>query len=286
MLSRRLFSTVRCLRNSGGKIGSAPASAGAPATTTTTTTTTTSTQTSTDASAGSNASSSPPAATPLADILKDWSEMQTRFLSGGGGRGGRRFSNNNYNNNNGGSNNNGGWGRSGGAGGSGGRVAEDFQVNGPLSETAAMMSELGLRPGELSRYETRLDRAGTVYGGEDLSFDARRPVAGKIRLGMMHDGFHECGISPLGEYKCATLLNEFVTDLGRIKQRADTGLRHKTQRKLAKAIRRAQAVGIMPSVGKYLPPKRTAVHAANTSAALFAAKLNGAGQPGTSSRRR
>lgn len=44
---------------------------------------------------------------------------------------------------------------------------------------------------------------------------------------------------------------EFMTPLGRIKHRRDTGLRAVNQRKIAKAIRRAVGLGLMPSVHKH-----------------------------------
>lgn len=44
---------------------------------------------------------------------------------------------------------------------------------------------------------------------------------------------------------------EFMTPLGRIKHRRDTGLRAVNQRKIAKAIRRAIGLGLMPSVHKH-----------------------------------
>jgi small subunit ribosomal protein S18 len=44
---------------------------------------------------------------------------------------------------------------------------------------------------------------------------------------------------------------DFVTDMGRIKPRSQTGLRPVNQRKIARAIKRAVAVGLLPSVHKH-----------------------------------
>ena len=44
---------------------------------------------------------------------------------------------------------------------------------------------------------------------------------------------------------------EYMTSTGRIRRRADTGLRRVNQRRIAKAIRRAVAMGLMPSVHKH-----------------------------------
>lgn len=46
-------------------------------------------------------------------------------------------------------------------------------------------------------------------------------------------------------------MSEYMTPMGRIKHRNQTGLRPVNQRKLAKAIRRSIAVGLMPSVHKH-----------------------------------
>jgi small subunit ribosomal protein S18 len=42
-----------------------------------------------------------------------------------------------------------------------------------------------------------------------------------------------------------------MTETGRIKHSKDTGLRPKNQRKIAKAIRRAIGLGLMPSVHRH-----------------------------------
>ena len=42
-----------------------------------------------------------------------------------------------------------------------------------------------------------------------------------------------------------------MTSMGRIKRRSATGLRPKNQRKIAKAIRRAVGLGLMPSVHRH-----------------------------------
>ena len=48
-----------------------------------------------------------------------------------------------------------------------------------------------------------------------------------------------------------SMLSEYVTPLGRIMGRAETGLRPVNQRKISKAIRRAIGMGMMPSVHKH-----------------------------------
>ena len=56
-----------------------------------------------------------------------------------------------------------------------------------------------------------------------------------------------------------SIMAEYVTQIGRIKHRKMTGLRAVNQRKIAKAIRRAVGMGLMPSVHK--PPEVLEVEA-------------------------
>jgi small subunit ribosomal protein S18 len=48
-----------------------------------------------------------------------------------------------------------------------------------------------------------------------------------------------------------TVLSEFITETGRIKHSNLTGLKRKNQRKVAKTIRRAIGLGIIPSVHRH-----------------------------------
>lgn len=46
-------------------------------------------------------------------------------------------------------------------------------------------------------------------------------------------------------------MSEYMTSMGRIKHSSQTGLRPVNQRKIAKAIRRAIGLGLMPSVHRH-----------------------------------
>lgn len=48
-----------------------------------------------------------------------------------------------------------------------------------------------------------------------------------------------------------SIMSEYITPMGRIKHRTQTGLRAVNQRKIAKAIRRAIGLGLMPSVHRH-----------------------------------
>ena len=47
------------------------------------------------------------------------------------------------------------------------------------------------------------------------------------------------------------MMSEMVSETGRIKHSRETGLRPKNQRKMAKAVRRAIGLGLMPSVHRH-----------------------------------
>ncbi|KAL7411935.1 hypothetical protein BDY24DRAFT_328823, partial [Mrakia frigida] len=59
------------------------------------------------------------------------------------------------------------------------------------------------------------------------------------------DPFHRLQINPRFEYKNARLLSSFVSEIGRIKGRAETGLTRATMKKLGKGIKRSMAMGLM-----------------------------------------
>ncbi|KAI0030719.1 ribosomal protein S18, partial [Vararia minispora EC-137] len=72
------------------------------------------------------------------------------------------------------------------------------------------------------------------------------------------DFFHLNDYDPLHESMNPILLSEFVTGLGKIKSRALTDLTWRSQRRVSKAIRRARAIGVMPSYWKDSPRFRRA----------------------------
>lgn len=71
-------------------------------------------------------------------------------------------------------------------------------------------------------------------------------VAPGRKEAFQYDIFREFGIDPLWETSNSTLLATFVSELGKIRPRTQTRLTTKTQRKLAKAIRRAKMMGVIP----------------------------------------
>ncbi|KAI8338343.1 ribosomal protein S18 [Chlamydoabsidia padenii] len=102
------------------------------------------------------------------------------------------------------------------------------------------------------RYQ-KIHRAGDIYHPQDLN-DARYQEQLRQRRGRptppSADPFDVLGLDPLHEYKNYRLLSHFVSDMGKILPREKTGLTAKNQRKLAKAVKRARAMGIMSSTSK------------------------------------
>ncbi|KAI9512253.1 ribosomal protein S18 [Russula earlei] len=67
-----------------------------------------------------------------------------------------------------------------------------------------------------------------------------------------NDWFYQLGIDPLDEATNPRLLSYFVTDMGKMKSRAETRLTWRSQRRLTKAIRRAKMMGVMPILTKHI----------------------------------
>ena len=75
----------------------------------------------------------------------------------------------------------------------------------------------------------------------------RMPALGPSRgIVKRTDPFLALDINPLDEPFNPNLLTPFMTITGRIQPRKDTGLSRRNQRRLGKAIRRAQSMGIIP----------------------------------------
>ena len=101
----------------------------------------------------------------------------------------------------------------------------------------------------LTNVNRRRWQPGDLYSPHDLSPTETQKWS-KQNQGA-RDVFDMLGINPLHEYKNVSILNDFLTSTGRIKHRSETGLRPVNQRKIAKAIRRAVGMGLLPSVHKH-----------------------------------
>ncbi|KAF2402392.1 ribosomal protein S18 [Trichodelitschia bisporula] len=99
----------------------------------------------------------------------------------------------------------------------------------------------------LSTQMPRPWRAGDVYAPRDIGFKEARKWK-KTQQTPKADVFDMLGQNPLNHYKNINLMSQFVSSTGRIKKASSTGLRPVNQRKMAKAVRRAIGIGLLPSV--------------------------------------
>ncbi|KAL2435394.1 hypothetical protein ABEF95_015939 [Exophiala dermatitidis] len=101
----------------------------------------------------------------------------------------------------------------------------------------------------ISRNLTRNWKVGDVYAPHDLSAAEARKWRKRHRP--TTDAFDALSINPLSLYKNFSVMSEYMTEMGRIRHSSSTGLRPVNQRKIAKAIRRAIALGLMPAVHRH-----------------------------------
>ncbi|KAH9844194.1 uncharacterized protein C8Q71DRAFT_731701 [Rhodofomes roseus] len=79
----------------------------------------------------------------------------------------------------------------------------------------------------------------------------KKPMCGpNAKESRQLDMFHQLNIDPLQEALNSRLLTGFVSEMGKIKSRADTKLTWRNQRRLGKAIRRAKMMGIIPVLSR------------------------------------
>ncbi|QSL64668.1 hypothetical protein MERGE_001970 [Pneumocystis wakefieldiae] len=97
-----------------------------------------------------------------------------------------------------------------------------------------------------------------LYSPYDLSFE--KNLAYRYSLNnVKKDPWKQLCISPLKHYKSFNVLSEFITEMGRILPRDETGCSAKHQRQLAKAIRRCRGIGLLSTTQRhptYLESKR------------------------------
>jgi len=101
----------------------------------------------------------------------------------------------------------------------------------------------------LERNQTRDWKAGDIYSPHDLSPSEMKKWRKKYSPST--DAFDALSINPLHQYKNFSIMSEYMTEMGRIKHSSETGLRPVNQRKIAKAIRRATGLGLMPSIHRH-----------------------------------
>ncbi|KAG1137857.1 hypothetical protein G6F64_010011 [Rhizopus arrhizus] len=107
---------------------------------------------------------------------------------------------------------------------------------------------------EVAQRYQKIHQEGDLYHPQDLNDNRYRESLRASRgrsTGPKQDPFEVLGLDPLHEYKNYRLLSKFVSDMGKILPREQTGLTAKNQRKLAKAVKRARAMGLMSSTNNH-----------------------------------
>ncbi|KAI8324842.1 ribosomal protein S18 [Martensiomyces pterosporus] len=135
------------------------------------------------------------------------------------------------------------------------RASRAEQVNRiiSMSTTPSPQSKTGDKAYENSSY-SRVFFAKSAYHPRDLNENtAQRQLKQRAPSQAKMDPFVALDIDPTKEYKNSYLLSNFVTDMGKIRPRYKTGLSAKSQRKVAKAIKRARAFGLMPVTSRFNP---------------------------------
>ncbi|KAF2807846.1 ribosomal protein S18 [Mytilinidion resinicola] len=111
-------------------------------------------------------------------------------------------------------------------------------------------AELSAKRTDYEQQLARKFKPGDVYAPHDLTGQEMQKWK-KSRNAPKTDAIDALGLNPINEYKNFSMMSEFMTEMGRIKSAQETGLRPVNQRRMAKAIRRAIGVGLMPSVHKH-----------------------------------
>ncbi|KAL4801415.1 ribosomal protein S18 [Aspergillus unguis] len=133
---------------------------------------------------------------------------------------------------------------------SGSRPARPFRQTSPRSRMAQREEQRLLAENRaLEKYQVRNWKAGDIYAPHDLSPTEMRKWS--KRSPPSTDAFDALNLNPLSVYKNFNIMSEYMTEMGRIRHSKMTGLRPVNQRKMAKAIRRAIGVGLMPSVHRH-----------------------------------
>lgn len=106
---------------------------------------------------------------------------------------------------------------------------------------------------------------GHYYNPQTLSYDSitakpkplARPILGPPKKeAVQQDLLHIYSLNPGkpslhdDSYKNAPIIANFMSEMGKILPRAQTGLTRKSQRSIGKAIRRARAIGLLPVLSR------------------------------------
>ncbi|PIA19155.1 ribosomal protein S18 [Coemansia reversa NRRL 1564] len=121
-----------------------------------------------------------------------------------------------------------------------------------INRRVAPLTEENLSKGYYNSLYTNRLLPLTTYKLKDIREPETQSNANKkTETKKVVDPFVLLGMNPLKEYKNTVLLSQFVTEMGRIKARHKTGITAKSQRRIAKAIRRARSFGLIPVTKRF-----------------------------------
>ncbi|KAG5518268.1 hypothetical protein PMAC_003064 [Pneumocystis sp. 'macacae'] len=89
-----------------------------------------------------------------------------------------------------------------------------------------------------------------LYSPKDFSFEENINYRYYYKP-IKEDPWKRLHTTPLKEYKSFNVLSDFITEMGRILPRKETGCTAKHQRQLAKAIRRCRGIGLLSTVQRH-----------------------------------
>ncbi|OCK83710.1 ribosomal protein S18 [Lepidopterella palustris CBS 459.81] len=115
---------------------------------------------------------------------------------------------------------------------------------------SAAQLEQSMKRGQFEQQMWRKWKSGDVYAPHDLT-GSEQAKWKRTKTTPKMDAFDVLKLNPINEYKNFSIMSEYMTEMGRIKHSSVTGLRPVNQRKIAKAIRRAIGIGLMPSVHRH-----------------------------------
>lgn len=133
----------------------------------------------------------------------------------------------------------------------------------PARKSALAETTSTYRATDLSSHLHRRFRPGDIYSPHDLSPVEQakwRPRRTSPRhapplpssKAKRSDAFDILNMHPLNEYANFNMMSsEFVSSMGRLKGRRETGLRGVNQRRVSRAVRRAVGMGLVPSVHRH-----------------------------------
>ncbi|KAG4305684.1 hypothetical protein PORY_000594 [Pneumocystis oryctolagi] len=101
-------------------------------------------------------------------------------------------------------------------------------------------------------------KSSQLYSPKDLSFEENQAYR-YYKKPVKEDPWKQLHTTPLKQYKSFNVLSDFITEMGRILPREETGCSAKHQRQLAKAIRRCRGIGLLSTVRRhpsYIESKR------------------------------